>query len=298
MTDLDGTTCSRCGAPLPADGPAGLCPLCLPPDTRNDQTEIPPGRSSSREGSRRKRTLASALAAVRAFLLGGLWIGNRRVQQPDDAKAHYIRGIELHRRGKLAEAIAEYRTAIRLNPDDAAAHNNFGLALQSRGSWTRRSPNYRAAIRLKPDHAEAHYNLGIALDSPGEAGRGDRRIPRGDPAQARLRRGPLQPRHRPEDQGKLDEAIAEFRAAIRLKPDYAEAHINLGIALQDQGKLEEAIAEYRAAIRLKPDYAEAHYNLGLALKPRGSWRRRSPNTARRSGSSPTTPRPTSTSASP
>ena len=43
------------------------------------------------------------------------------------------------------------------------------------------------------------------------------------------------------------------REAIRLKPDYAEAHNNLGIALTDQGKLDEAVAEYREAIRLKPD---------------------------------------------
>ena len=34
------------------------------------------------------------------------------------------------------------------------------------------------------------------------------------------------------------------------------AHHNLGVALKDQGKLDEAIAEYREAIRLKPDYAE------------------------------------------
>ena len=59
----------------------------------------------------------------------------------------------------------------------------------------------------------------------------------------------------------------------------------------DQGKLEEAIAEYREAIRLKPDYADAHHNLGICLAPRASWRRRSPNFVRRSGSSPPDPCP-------
>jgi tetratricopeptide (TPR) repeat protein len=67
------------------------------------------------------------------------------------------------------------------------------------------------------------------------------------------------------DKGQLQEAIAEYREAIRLKPDYAQAHNNLGFALLDKGQFEEAIAEYREAIRLKPDYAEAHYNLGNAL---------------------------------
>ena len=46
------------------------------------------------------------------------------------------------------------------------------------------------------------------------------------------------------------------------------ARNNLGGALHDQGKLEEAIAAYRAAVQIKPDYAMAYYNLGLALKAR------------------------------
>ena len=72
--------------------------------------------------------------------------------------------------------------------------------------------------------------------------------------------------------GKLEEAIAEYREALRLKPDYPEAHANLGNALKDQGKLDEAITECREALRLKPDYAEAHYNLGNALSQPGKAR--------------------------
>ena len=65
------------------------------------------------------------------------------------------------------------------------------------------------------------------------------------------------------DQGKLDEAIACYRRALELKPDYAVAHNNLGNALKDQGKLDEAAACYRRALELKPDYAAAHNNLGM-----------------------------------
>ena len=72
-----------------------------------------------------------------------------------------------------------------------------------------------------------------------------------------------------KDQGKLDEAVACYRRALELKPDYAEAHNNLGNALKDQGKLDEAVACYRRALELKPDYAEAHNNLGIALKDQG-----------------------------
>jgi tetratricopeptide (TPR) repeat protein len=71
------------------------------------------------------------------------------------------------------------------------------------------------------------------------------------------------------EQGKHDEAIAQFREAVRIDPDDADARHRLAITLADQGKLDEAVAEYRAAIRIQPDLAESHYNLGLALYLRG-----------------------------
>ena len=63
-----------------------------------------------------------------------------------------------------------------------------------------------------------------------------------------------------QNQGKLEEAIASYQQALRLKPDYAEAYSNLGMAFQDQGKLEEAIASYQQALSLKPDDAGVHSN--------------------------------------
>ena len=50
---------------------------------------------------------------------------------------------------------------------------------------------------------------------------------------------------------------------IRLKPDYATAYYNRGIAKDDLGQYFDAIADYDIAIRLKPDYATAYYNRGI-----------------------------------
>jgi protein O-mannosyl-transferase len=56
--------------------------------------------------------------------------------------------------------------------------------------------------------------------------------------------------------GRLPAAIAEYQAALRINPDYAEAHVNLGNALsQIPGRQSEAIAEYQVAVRIRPDYA-------------------------------------------
>jgi tetratricopeptide (TPR) repeat protein len=65
--------------------------------------------------------------------------------------------------------------------------------------------------------------------------------------------------------GQLDEAIAHFQRALEIKRDYAEAHNNLGTARVGRGELDEAMAHYRKALEIKPDYAEVHVNLGVAL---------------------------------
>ena len=65
--------------------------------------------------------------------------------------------------------------------------------------------------------------------------------------------------------GKRDESIAAHREAIRLQPDLIEAHYNLGGALIDQGKPDEAIAEHREVIRLQPNHSAAHIRLGNIL---------------------------------
>jgi tetratricopeptide (TPR) repeat protein len=53
--------------------------------------------------------------------------------------------------------------------------------------------------------------------------------------------------------------------ALRLKPDYAEAQYNLGVALARLGRLPEAVGHWEQALRLKPDYAEAENNLAWLL---------------------------------
>ena len=62
------------------------------------------------------------------------------------------------------------------------------------------------------------------------------------------------------------EAIRAFQAALRLKPDYTEAHCNLGIALYRASRTDEAIRQFQEALRLRPDYGDARRNLEIALR--------------------------------
>ena len=69
--------------------------------------------------------------------------------------------------------------------------------------------------------------------------------------------------------GDLDGAIADYTKAIELKPDDADAYINRGDAKKAKGDLDGAIADYTKAIELKPDDAEAYVNRGDAKKAKG-----------------------------
>jgi len=148
--------------------------------------------------------------------------------------AHQM-GAALAKQGRLPEAVARLREAVRLWPDDANALNHLGAALAELGRLPEGLDRLREALRLQPDLHEAHYNLGMALAA----------------------------------QGKPAEALASYEQAVRIKPDYAEALNNLGAALTDQGRITEGLARVREALRLQPELPEPHYNLGIALTEHG-----------------------------
>ena len=72
-----------------------------------------------------------------------------------------------------------------------------------------------------------------------------------------------------KDENEISKALSHHKKAIKIKPDYAEAHNNLGICLFELSRPNEALSHYERAIKIKPDYAEAHNNLGNVLKELG-----------------------------
>lgn len=69
--------------------------------------------------------------------------------------------------------------------------------------------------------------------------------------------------------GRPGDAVHEYEEALRIKPEFAPAHVSLGNVLADQGKLDEALGHYRAAVRWEPARAGAHNNLGFILMGQG-----------------------------
>ena len=75
-----------------------------------------------------------------------------------------------------------------------------------------------------------------------------------------------------KNKGQLDRAMALYEQVLALKPDFSDAHNNLGVALMAQRRVEEAIAHYEQALALNPNDANCHSNFGIALADQGKLR--------------------------
>ena len=64
---------------------------------------------------------------------------------------------------------------------------------------------------------------------------------------------------------RYDEAVAHYRKAAALQPDYAPAYNNLGVTLRAQGRVDDAIQAYQEGLQLREAYADLHFNLANAL---------------------------------
>jgi tetratricopeptide (TPR) repeat protein len=137
-----------------------------------------------------------------------------------------------------------------------------------------RNEDYRSELTIwsdtvakRPNNERAHNNLGLALEKL--PGRLQDAIAQYEEA-LRLKPGYAEVHYNlghawSQLPGRLNDAAAQYEAALRIRPAYAEAHYNLGVVWsQLPGRLNDAITQYEEALRLKPDYAEAHNNLGLA----------------------------------
>lgn len=65
-----------------------------------------------------------------------------------------------------------------------------------------------------------------------------------------------------------ERAMPHCEEALRLRPDFAKAHVTVGAILFESGRADEAIGHYEYALSLRPDSPLARFNYGLALTSR------------------------------
>jgi tetratricopeptide (TPR) repeat protein len=133
--------------------------------------------------------------------------------------AHVNLGVALEQKGKLNEALAEYRAAEQLAPELYHIHNNLGNLLDNLGHPNEALIEYRWAVLLNPSLPSLHNGEGMIL----------------------------------AELGRFDEGLCQFKEASRLDPTYPWAHLEIGKLRLKQGRDAEAIDELRAALRIDPD---------------------------------------------
>jgi tetratricopeptide (TPR) repeat protein len=68
-----------------------------------------------------------------------------------------------------------------------------------------------------------------------------------------------------DKKGRTDDAVKHYLEALRISPDYAEAHNNLGIDLARKGNLDMPIRHFQKALQINPNFSYSRANLKKAL---------------------------------
>jgi tetratricopeptide (TPR) repeat protein len=184
-----------------------------------------------------------------------LQIGSGEVEGIEQTETRSVEAYEAYSRGlmnlriatreSVDRAIALFERATTLDPGYAEAWAALGDAYASKGDFmslpdfTQRAIEFeRRALALNPSLAPAHAWLGSAY----------------------------------LDLGRVDEAIASIRHAVRLEPDNAAARASLARAYWiGKGMVDEAIDEFRQVITLNPEAGYSYLQLALLLLFRGRY---------------------------
>lgn len=155
--------------------------------------------------------------------------------KPDYGVAHLNLAMALREQGRMEEARAECYQAVEYRPQDPDAHSNLAVVLWRLSDWSAAFEHFQTAIQLNPRNEKYHYNFGLALHQA----------------------------------GLLDEALSEFQLVAELNPDNIDAALFIGYALGRKGQYQEAEQVLRNVLVNHPELPEAHYNLAGCLEAQG-----------------------------
>jgi tetratricopeptide (TPR) repeat protein len=193
---------------------------------------------------------------------------------PDRASVHYNLGVALKLKDQLDEAIEELKKALELDPKLSDAHYTLGVIYWQRGEFPAAAQQLRAAVEGKPEYAEAHYLLGSVLkqmEKLPEAAAALKEAIRLEPDMLGAHTNLAAVLQQMGDTAGAaeDRKVAEEIRKSNVNQQSAVFNTNSGIRLLNMEDIDGAISQFESAIKLSPDYAPAHYQLGLALKRKG-----------------------------
>jgi protein O-GlcNAc transferase len=178
---------------------------------------------------------------------------------------NYEQAFRLHKDGDLQEAKIIYELILKKNPNDFNCLHHLGLIAKNNKEYLSAFNLISKAIAINPHSAEAHFNLGNLLKILNKINDAiasfDKAIKIKPDYESYFLRGLAQ-----YELKKLENALTSFDESIKLKPDSFLAHCNRGLVLVGLKKIEEGIANYDRAIQINPTFVIAMYNRALALR--------------------------------
>jgi tetratricopeptide (TPR) repeat protein len=157
-------------------------------------------------------------------------------QNPSNPLNHVKLGKAYLMSNETDKAIESFKTAIKLNSEDPEVYMGLARCYGRKGDVNLACDNIKEAVRLAPTKSAYHLKYAQLLS------RNDK---------------------------KLDQALQEFKTAIKLDGKDASAHRDYGAALGLKGDFAGQIAEEKIALTLTPDSADAHFYLGSAYAAQG-----------------------------
>jgi len=181
---------------------------------------------------------------------------------PSGYEAPYVLGILYNQTARYAEAAQQLETSLKLQGQNGDGWSTLGNVYLKLNEPTEAADALRHAIQQLPDQSDPHLLLANVLVQQGNTT---------EAAQERKIAADLMRAHMNQQraevatnsgkslmaEGKLDDAIVEFRNAISFDPKYGEAHLELAEALAKQGKTEEAAAERAQARALQAESGQS-----------------------------------------
>jgi Tfp pilus assembly protein PilF len=154
-------------------------------------------------------------------------------------ESQWEQGRQYLAEGKAKEAQVVLEDLVKRYPKEADLHLLLAIASLKLREAEAAEYYLQRALAIAPNHAEARTLLGwIDLE---------------------IRRD-------------YDAAVQEYAKVAALKPEFAEAYNNLGVALKKKGELGQAVANFDRALELRADYREARSNRGWAYVEQKRWR--------------------------
>jgi tetratricopeptide (TPR) repeat protein len=164
--------------------------------------------------------------------------------QPDEAQKLCEKGLEQKPGDPMLGHLLAAVLFSKVFVEKARTLDQAGLAPQAREAW-------RAILKIIPRHQEAAARLGRMAWEDGDHAEAasllERAAAGGAPASVWFDLGLAR-----QDLRDHKGSAAAYRKAIELKPDHAEAALNLGVVLQESGDIDNAMHAYAQAYRLRP----------------------------------------------